>query len=344
MTRHFFPLKVTLVLAMLTMGHPRLMAQDADSTTLRPTFGIDYTGEVQSDFKSFRQANLLQLSADIPLSRKLSFQISSISALATSRELDITDVQGYSNIDIHDAHVPFALAVAGFTWEFHEHHTIFAGIRRTDEDYFCSDVLALFTNSSYGIFPTVSSNFPIGTYPDAALGLHYVYDHKRLRLQASLYNGVGNHHFSGSENVFRFCPNSDGTFAVAQAEYRYGDSHYYLGGSAHNEPDGRAALWGYVEQSLSPRLTLLAAYSRAFGIENICRDFCALGAKYSLRRADFGIVTDYTRVDNVDEWATELLCNFQLTSYLAIKPALQIITTKSDTKCVALLRWTISGW
>ena len=344
MTSHFFPLRATLLLAMLMTANLQLTAQDADSTALRPSFGIEYTGEVQSDFKNFRQANLLHLSADIPLSRKLSFQIGSISALTTSRELDITDVQGYSNIDIHEEHVPFALTVAGFTWQFHEYHSLFAGIRRTDEDYFCSDVLALFTNSSYGIFPTVSCNFPIGTFPNAAIGVHYVFDRKHLRVQASLYNGVGYRHFSGRDNVFRFCPNSDGTFAMAQAEYRYGDSHYYLGGSAHNEPDGRAALWGYVEQALSQRLTLLAAYSRAFGIENICHDFGALGAKYSLPRADLGVVTNYTRIDGIGEWATELLCRYQLTSYLAIAPALHIITTDSTTKCVALLRWTITGW
>lgn len=158
------------------------MAQGADSTSLRPSFGADLTSEVQTDFKLVRWANLLHLHADIPFSRALSFQVGSISTLSTKKELEILDLQGYSNIETYDVNIPFALTVAGLTWQLNDRHSLFAGIRRTDEDYFCSDGIGLFTNSSCGIFPTLSWNFPIGTFPYAAMGIHYAFDNEHLRL------------------------------------------------------------------------------------------------------------------------------------------------------------------
>lgn len=119
--------------------------------------------------------------------------------------------------------------------------------------------LALFTNSSCGIFPTISGNFDIGVFPNAALGLHYAYEREDLHLQASLYNGVGHHHFTGSDNVFRFRPKTDGIFAMGQAEYRYRGSHYFVGASVHTRPSVQPTVWAYAEQALLPHLTLLAA-------------------------------------------------------------------------------------
>ena len=228
--------RVLLVITSMLGCCLNLMAQEGDSTSLRPSFGVDYTGEVQTDFKQVRQVNLLQLHADIPLSRKFSFQAASISTLFTKKELEIVELQGYSNIEAY-IKIPFAFTVAGITWQPNDHHSLFAGIRRTDEDYFCSDGLALFTNSSCGIFPTLSWNFPIATFPLAAMGIHYAYDHENLRLQASLYNGKGYYDFTGHSNIFRICPKSDGLFAIGQAEYRHRGSHYYIGGSLHTQPD-----------------------------------------------------------------------------------------------------------
>lgn len=315
-----------------------LKSQEADSVSLRPSFGVEYTGEVQTDFERVRVANLLQLHADVPLSRKLSFQVGSLSTLSTNQELEVYDVQGFSNIDTYDLNVPFALTVAGIAWQINDRHSLFAGIRRIDEDYFCSDGLALYTCCSPGIFPTLSYNANIATFPLAAMGIHYAYDHKKIRLQASIYNGEGNYRFEGRYNVFRICPNSDGIFAIGQAEYRHRGSHYYLGGTVHTNSDIQPSAWVYTEQTMMPNLTLVAVYGHAFGSDNYCNDFCGLGGKYTLKRAELGLFTDYTRVLGVDEWATELICSLHLTNFLKVKPVLHIINTDGDTKCVGLLR------
>jgi len=332
--------KALIMLIALLQGSLNIVAQDAEDNSPRPSFGVDYTGEVQTDFEQARVANLLHLHADIPLSNSLSLQVASLSTLSSDNELNVDVLQDYSNINAEN--IPFALTVAGLTWQMGEHHTLFAGIRRTDEDYFCSEPLALFSNSSCGIFPILSCNFDIGTFPKAALGIHYVYDKEDLCLQASVYNGAGNRRFSGRDNVFRICPKSDGIFALGQAEYRYRDSHYYLGASVHTEPSVKPAAWAYAEQALTPQFTLLAAYGHAFGSDNACNDFCGLGGRYTLKRTELGLFTDYTRVDGIDEWATELICNYHLNDYLSIKPILHVINTDGSTKCIGMLRVDIS--
>ena len=275
------------------------MAQSADSVSHKASFGVDYTGEVQTNFERARTTHLLQLHADVPLSRTLSVQMSSISTLSSKKLLDIFEMQGYSNIETFGLNIPFALTVAGITWQPDGRHSLFAGIRRTDEDYFCNDGLGLFTNSSCGIFPTISWNFPIGTFPYAAMGIHYVYDVEKLCLQASLYNGVGNYRFTGRDNVFRICP-------------------------------------------LSPDITLLAAYGHAFGGNISCKNFCGIGGKITVKRAELGLFTDYTRVSDIDEWGTELICSIHLTDFLTVKPVVHVITTNDITNCVGLLRMEVS--
>ena len=326
----------------LLAGCLNLMAQSTDSVSHKASFGVDYTGEVQTNFERTRTAHLLQLHADVPLSRTLSVQMASISTLASKKMLDIFEMRGYSNIETYGLNIPFALTVAGITWQPNDHHSLFAGIRRTDEDYFCSDGLGLFTNSSCGIFPTISWNFPIGTFPYAAMGIHYVYNVEKLSLQASLYNGVGNYRFTGRDNVFRVCPKSDGVFAMGQVEYRYRGSHYFLGGSMHTLPFVRPTVWAYAEQALSPDITLLAAYGHAFGGNISCKNFCGIGGKITVKRAELGLFTDYTRVADIDEWGTELVCNLHLTHFLTVTPVVHVITTNDITNCVGLLRMNVS--
>lgn len=331
------------VLLIVTGVSSLMMAQNVDSISMRPSFELEYTSELQTDFKRTRMGNLLQLGADIPLSRNLSFKVATISYATTDEQPLADDLQGYSNIDADN--LALAIKVAGFTWKVNDCHSLFAGIRRIDEDYFCSDGLALFTNSSCGGFPTITGNYDIAVYPTAAMGVHYVYEHKNLTVQGSLYNGIGHNRFSGKDNVFRICPKSDGVFALGQVEYRYRDSHYFLGASVHHgDLDGtsdkklRPTAWAYAEQALSDNLTLIAAYSHAFSSDSPCRNFFGIGGKYSIGKAELGVFSDYTRVDGMGEWATELTCNYELTNILSIQPALHIIDTDNHTKCIGMMR------
>ena len=124
-----------VTMALLLGGCHQLMAQgDADSVSLRPSFGLDYTSELQTDFSRAKWNNILQLRADVPLSRKFSFHVASSSFVTTNEEYLADDLQGFSNIDSWN--IPFTFMVAGFTWHINDRHSLFAGIRRIDEDYF----------------------------------------------------------------------------------------------------------------------------------------------------------------------------------------------------------------
>ena len=310
-----------------------------DSTALRPAFGAKLTSDIQTDFKETRMQHLLELSAEVPLSRKLTLQVHSMSALSSAEEWLYYDLQGFSNIDCYED-VNFALTVAGLEWQINDRHTLFAGIRRTDEDYFCSDALGIFTNSSCGIFPTLSWNYIVNTYPEAALGVHYAYDDEHWRLQASLYNGMGNHDFKGRYNVFRICPKNDGLLALGQVEYRWRGSSYYLGGSMHTLDDAPYTMWTYAEQKLWTNVTLLAAYAHAFGKETLCDNFYGGGVTMTLKNWDLGVLTDYMKVLGIGQWSTEIGIGWHLSEVLTIKPVVHIMKQdEEDTKVIGVMRF-----
>ena len=306
--------------------------------TLKAEFGLELTTEQQLTHKGeYNFANLLKLQASIPLCKTLTLDASSISTYMTSDWSIGEDLQIFSNLDAEN--IPFAFSVFGFDWHPSEHHSLFLGIRNMNEDYFCSDVTSLFTNSSCGLYPTISANCPIANYPYASVGVHYRYNkgwgdddnHSAIILQGSLYNGIAYRRFSGRDNIFRFCPKDDGIFGIAQVEYQHRGSSYFLGASHHS--DNGTALWSYAEQRLSDDLTLIAGYSHAFGSSRLCTDFAGIGAKYSWMKCLFGLFTDYARFTldedlSYNEFATELTCKIQLSSHFYLQPSAHIIAGK----------------
>lgn len=321
------------------------------STRWHPTFGLEYTAELQTDFQECIFTNLLQLNATLPVVKGLNIELASQSTVRSREDRLIDDLQGFSNIDAENA--AFYLSVAGLSWQIDDSHSLFAGVRRMDEDYFATDVMSLFTNSSCGVLPTLSANAPIPIFPVSSLGVHYGYTSEHWGCMASLYNGTGYQDFAGRCNVFRFCPKSDGAFALAQGEYRQGGSRYFLGGALHvggtefgeivsENHDVRTVVWTYAEQKVTSGLTLLGIYSHAFGDNVYCPNFAAIGARYDFPHATLGLVTDYTRVFGVDEWATEFTCDLPLTGAVSLQPTLHVVRTGSDTSCVGLMRLTVT--
>ena len=79
--------------------------------------------------------------------------------------------------------------------------SLFIGIRNVNEDYFTSPCTALFTNSSCGIFPTISANYPIANYPVASVGIDYKLNLNKWFLETSIYNGTGYRNLSGNRKL-----------------------------------------------------------------------------------------------------------------------------------------------
>lgn len=350
-------------------------AQEQSAEKWKPEVGVELTSELQVTTLSapsligeggeralglgvgdYNYVNLLRLNAALPIvspksesaeTTGLSFEIASLSTCMTAEESIGDDLQTFSNLDA--GNVPIALRVCNLALTINGYHSLYLGIRNMNEDYFCSDVASLFTNSSCGIFPTIGANYDIANYPMASVGAHYRYGltpsssqggrGEGVALQVSLYNGRGYSRFTGRENVFRFCPKDDGLFGLAEATYSrrgsscfVGTAVYWGGQSLYNikgvETDGRGLSftpWAYAEQRVTDRLSLIAGYSHAFGRDAACRDFAGLGGRYAWERAELGLFTDYARFAEGDEFATEITCKVALTSHLFLQPSVHLI-------------------
>lgn len=322
-------------------------------TTNAQTFGLEYDAELQADFKNrYNLLHYLRLDAELPIaSEKLSFEAATLSLYQSRGSQLVPDLQTYSNIEADN--MPLTLPVACLKWQIDERNTLYAGIRAMDEDYFASDGIGFFTNSSCGIFPTLSMNHPINIFPVSSVGIHYKYTRDNVELQASLYNGQAYDRFLGRENMFRVCPKSDGFSAFTQATVTEGPGQYYVGAAVHH---GNAFLtdhhvtcatvWAYTEQKVSEQWQLIAAWSKELSKHAVCSDFVGLGAHYSFAKtrhgaATLGLFTDYAKFKQDEEWATEMTCVVPLTSWLSLQPTLHLIT-RSKTDAVGLLRMTIA--
>lgn len=329
-------------------GEPEAAAMAADGTkttagetTGRFTYGIDYTGELHTDFQGGSNClNLLYLEGTWQLTRQVQLKLATLS-IAKWKESLLDDLQVFSNLEAERMALTLPMAGVQYEWERgNTTHALYAGLRNTGEDYFVSDVTSFFINSSCGIFPTLSANYPIATYPCSAMSLHYGLDTEHWGIRATLYNGVGNYRLTGRDNLWRICPQSDGLLGMAQAEYRQQGSSYFLGGSLQGSTP---TFWSYAEQLLAHQgdysLQLMAAYSLSLDADSPCQRFAGLGFKLNVRSLEFGLFTDYADFSTQHEYATELVCQLPLGRYLYLKPALHYVNGTHSEGVIGMLRF-----
>lgn len=328
------------------------LASLANLSAKAQTFGLSYTTELQTDFRrGTNWVNLLRTSCSLPLTSHLNLEAATLSVAKTSKERLVNDLQTYSNIE--EDNLPLTLAVAGLSYHTGA-STIFAGIRNLNEDYFTSPCTSLFTNSSCGIYPTISISLPIANYPLASACIDYKLALGHWDIETSLYNGTGYKRFAGHDNLFRVCPRSDGVLSISSLAYHSGESGYYLGFALHHgypltSGDGtdetssiqrqtNALGWAYVEQKLCPGLHLLAQGSWKPTGSTGCRTYAGAGLVFHVKRTEGGLFTNYADCYDRHEWATELTWKCPVNDHLFVQPALHLIRTNGATHAVGLLR------
>lgn len=207
-----------LIIAAAAYGCCRATAQDISA---------QLTAEMQADAGGHtNMSSLLRIDFMQPLCKGVRLDMAVISIARTRSGGIDGSRQGFSNID--EDNTTLAPAVAGLTFTSGG-SMLFAGIRNMNEDYFTSHFMSLFTNSSCGIFPTISANYRIANYPLASMGIHLERKIRELTIMASVYNGVGYKSFSGRQNVFRLCPESDGLFSILSVNYQNNGSTFNIG-------------------------------------------------------------------------------------------------------------------
>lgn len=313
--------------------------------------GIAYTSEFQTDFrKGTKWVNLLRAEFEFPIGKNFGMEMASISIAETHERPLIDDWQGFSNIE--EENTPLALAVLGIRWQLKKSF-LFVGVRNLNEDYFTSPYTSLFTNSSCGIFPTLSVNYPIANYPLASIGIDYKYKGNRWSFEASAYNGVGYKRLTGRENVFRFCPESDGILGISTINYQNNGSSYYMGFALRNgmsacyekgteeskeKKEWNALVWGYAEQKLSAHWHALIQYSVNPTVLKGCRSYAGGALVLHCGKLESGVFAGYAGFAEGNEWSGELTCRIACLHNMYIQPAFHVIKNSRLHGCIGLLR------
>lgn len=265
------------------------------------------------------------------------------------------DLQSFSNITI-GANRAFRLMQFGITQQLGKHWNVFAGIRNTDIDYFCTPYASFFTGSSYCCHPTLSFNYAMASAPLSALALHLEYQpFSRLCIKETLYNGVADDRLN---HQFRFCPREDGLLNFLQIHYADEEHYSYCIGSTIGKsrilnaegnlsPDKQFlyTLWMQGEQHLcsigKSGLGILLQGSLAPQQESYC--YCYWGGGlicHEIGRigANIGVSMNRVLFRDAQETDMELTASLPVWQYLSLQPALHCINTNGEYRMAALLR------
>jgi porin len=324
-------------------------------------FDINYTTELQYNFKAkYNWVNLLSFELDKNVWKNGCFGLQTISTYKTSKERIINDLQVFSNIET--ANMWVNLFFAGYTHTF-DSITLFGGIRNVNRDYLTSRYTTIFTNSSCGVYPTVSGNFPVPNYPSSAMCLHSEFRFpNKIKLKNSIYNGMGRQILQSS-SFFSVNPARDGVLDVFELSYTpksiyYG--FYSVGGvlgignddriknfSGQKYKNANYALWGNVEKSVfkvnKREVGFILQGSFAPESQNNCISYVGAGTILtgfvSSKKTDYlCLFINRAAYHGIAEIATEFTWQYAITSSITIQPVFDYILTGKERNVIALLR------
>ncbi len=320
-------------------------------------FGVNYITEVQTNFKGdVNWQNFLRLDASVGIGKHGSIDFASIHTYKTLDRPVAEDWQVFSNID--NDNLAFGLAVLGYSHSFGDRLSLFAGVRNVNEDYFTSDGMALFGNSSHGIFPTVGENYPLANYPLSSLGIHANWHiNEQWTVQGSVYNGVARPLF-GPDHGLLDIRKDDGIFFMGDVNYRTEGTlpgSYFAGISASDkihaeevtEDKANVAYWIYGEQSIyksdNTHVDLMAQFSQNLSVDYGCKDYVEGGVLlYNVLTTKFdnvlGMCVHHAHYDFGSETVYEATYKMQLNKHIALQPSYQHIRNSEAHYNVALLR------
>lgn len=328
--------------------------------------GLSYASELQYDLRgSCNWVNLLCLEGEWECGPGKA-GLKSIHIFKTDRNPLFPDRQTFSNIE--EENLAASIAVMGYTLGFGK-STVFAGIRNVNEDYFISPVTSLFTNSSCGIYPTLSLNYPLANYPLSTWCMDYKFRSGGWCLETSLYNGAAHKGFNKKEHVFMGSPRRDGVFSINSVNYDtyYGSYHY--GFALHNRlfPDFQEGAqnsveqekekspqkkmnftwWCYLEQSLFREAKregrLLVQFSRNECTQSVCRRYAGIGFSLTnlilpVKENTLGLFVNRAVFADGTETACEFTWRIEITPMVTLQPAVHKVFNPEGSFGVAMVR------
>jgi len=257
----------------------------------------------------------------------------------------------YSNIEAEN--LPVSLFLLGYTNRWRK-ISLFGGVRNINHDYFTTPYASLFTNSSSGVFPTLSLNYPLANYPLSAMCLHFEYEPaKNLHIKTSLYNGVAHDPRKNVFASFTVDPKEDGIFSMSELTYtqnKFGSGVYALGAAIRATSEhGKStySLWGTAEQALfnnkKREIRFLLGGGFAPKARNVCNYYYAVGGYFSGlltsgKKDKLGIFFDETLFLDTKERTMELTWQYPLIEQITFQPAFHYIRIGNRNSFVGLFR------
>lgn len=330
------------------------------------TLEVTYTGELQYSPTTYRAnlCNLLRADWNIPVYKNGEFSAATLHFYKVNPMCVLEDKLTFSNIE--ETNNPFALALFGYTQSIGK-STLFFGVRNMNEDYFNSPLTSFFTNSSCGIFPTISTNYPIANYPLSSLCLHYTGKFNRVGIKGSIYNGVGYNGWSKGDNPFIIDFKNDGIFGITEINYETDYGIYFYGFSAHSnvamyseniewqceatqatQKKADFTWWIYAEQQLFERsghqVNLLLQYSENGSKNSYCKRYGGLGMLWEFQNKKsnqhgLGLVATVAEFDKNYEIDFEITYSYQILKDFYVQPAIHLVKDKREFNTVFTFRF-----
>lgn len=358
--------KIVLLTLTILVGS-RLYAQD-----IVVSGDVKYTTELQYDFKkSCNWVNLLDLNVQlsteaIGMWTNGFLDMELISIYRTAEERIFDDKQVFSNIDEENQWL--RIFTLGYTHVIKKAN-LFLGLRNVNRDYFTTAYTSIFVNSSCGIYPTISANYPVANYPLAAMCLHaeYEVDHN-WSIKSSLYNGTA---YESVKQAFTINPKRDGLFNMTQISYTRNSNNYgtyNLGATIHSgmsvcNENGESqcnakktsqkktkvdySFWANIEQCIysgnGREIGVLAQGSFAPPGINRCSQYYGVGLHISgwttsSRNDQVGVFINRAKFDNEKEVSLEVTGKYPIRNKVELQPAFHLIENRGNIKVAGILR------
>lgn len=316
-------------------------------------YEVNNVGELQYNItdareKDVKYVNLLSMEASLRTDKwwkNGSFDIAFWSVGRTFSHNIANDFLTFSNIE--EDNFWLVCSKFGYQQTFGD-FSLFAGIRNMNLDYFNSPYSSFFTNSSAGIFPTISINYSVPNYPLGAIGLHTEYTKGVINVKNSYYNNLDNVNKALIFN-FKFNPQKYGFVNITQFAYMPLDGFYAAGVVLDKLPEEslRYSLYMLAEQSIlqtdKQDLGIVAQLGYAPRKSNECYLYYGVGVVMNnlfgrKGRDTVGLNAFRANTSQGAETALEMSYKYIITSHISIQPALHYIHRQGKDDLVGLLR------
>jgi len=270
----------------------------------------------------------------------------------TPSESFVGDFQGVSNIEAGNLTFMYELWYKQTVGNL----SLTVGLQDLNSNFAITDNGALFTNSSFGIHPSIADNIPSPIFPLTALGAMLKYNYKdRLIWQAAIYDGTPDDFERNPYNTNWRLSNNDGYLTVteiqvAQSLLRNYEGSYKFGAYLHHHSDSvllKHNSHGFyfigdqmVYKTLNGGISLFSQIGLSPKLENKNNYYLSLGLNIkgiSQKRPndEAGIAIAYAGFgmgSTRNETAVELTYLFAVTENIRFKPDLQYIIHPAGTE------------